>query len=400
MAGILKILILFIYLAVIGYGTHFLRSRAFNRHEGVTFEFSFVTVLTSPLLFWKCGFSLITVCAFAVFILLFVLNGLAQRYFSRVLKERLHTAFALREKYMSAEAKTALEELAGKAVMPSFSRFIEESKMFSKQGGLIGLIKTSMRRQHFQDKKYQMRESFADMLNLIGPCRAEIGSVSGEKKETGKTVTRLVTPDDLALTEKDEKKGLAAFDILGFGGILLLFLLLIVVFVRPMQGPAEGASLRLVIGLVCAAVMTAAGFFLRKAAFAHREFLVYEISFAAVTVSAFFAVDAWLSGAAFGLVKTLVFLAAVLVYAGLTLFFDRRDKKAYACIKEQFEDILYEILPDGETGRVKRRFLRDLLSVSEWALVPSAGDTVEMYEKMNTLIHLVVPERDDLKLTK
>ena len=406
MSIFVKFLITVIYLLIIVYGTHFLRSRAFNRYEGVTFECSFITVLIAPLLIWKYGFSVWLIVFFAVSAVLFTANGLAQRKYYDKLQERIAKAVEIRTGKDGKEEGRNEETLAGRlkklgaaSIMPSFSTFIEESRFFKKQGGLIGLIKTSMKRQHFQDQKYVMRECFADMLNLIGPCKAEIvrNREDPEKKTagTGTEKTPVIRPavraNDLALTAKDEKKGLAAFDILGFGGLLLLLIVLVVFFVRNPAGAAGGnAVMKTAAALAAAAVVTVLGHLLRRKAFVRPESAVYEAFFAVTVVSSFFAFDALANGACCGLVKGLIFLLAVVIFAALTFFFRYRDRKHQEETDAMFEEYLYRIIPDSETNRTKRRFIRDMKTLSIWAAAPSAD--AYMRPLMEELIKQAAPE--------
>ena len=406
MSIFVKFLITVIYLLIIVYGTHFLRSRAFNRYEGVTFECSFITVLIAPLLIWKYGFSVWLIVFFAVSAVLFTANGLAQRKYYDKLQERIAKAVEIRTGKDGKEEGQNEETLAGRlkklgaaSIMPSFSTFIEESRFFKKQGGLIGLIKTSMKRQHFQDQKYVMRECFADMLNLIGPCKAEIvrNREDPEKKTagTGTEKTPVIRPavraNDLALTAKDEKKGLAAFDILGFGGLLLLLIVLVVFFVRNPAGAAGGnAVMKTAAALAAAAVVTVLGHLLRRKAFVRPESAVYEAFFAVTVVSSFFAFDALANGACCGLVKGLIFLLAVVIFAALTFFFRHRDREHQEETDAMFEEYLYRIIPDSETNRTKRRFIRDMKTLSIWAAAPSAD--AYMRPLMEELIKQAAPE--------
>ncbi|MBQ6603426.1 MAG: hypothetical protein IJH99_08515 [Eubacterium sp.] len=403
MSIFVKFLITVIYLLIIAYGTHFLRSRAFNRYEGVTFECSFITVLIAPLLIWKYGFSVWLIVLFAVFAVLFIANGLAQRKYYDKLQERIAKAVEIRtgkeEGRNEENLAGRLKKLGAASIMPSFSTFIEESRFFKKQGGLIGLIKTSMKRQHFQDQKYVMRECFADMLNLIGPCKAEIvlSREDLKKKEagTGTEETPVIRPavraNDLALTAKDEKKGLAAFDILGFGGLLLLLIVLVVFFVRNPTGAAGGnAVMKTAAALAAAAVVTVLGHLLRRKAFVRPESAVYEAFFAVTVVSSFFAFDTLANGACCGLVKGLIFLLAVVIFAALTFFFRHRDRKHQEETDAMFEEYLYHIIPDSETNRTKRRFIRDMKTLSIWAASPSTD--AYMRPLMEELIKQAAPE--------
>ena len=121
----------------------------------------------------------------------FLINAFAQYHFFDKLQDRIISAVLIRSPYFSNIFKSdkknkykkekqlvrCIIQIGSKAIMPSFSRFIEESLFFNNPGGFIGIVKSLLSRKRFQKKKYLMRECFADNLNLIGPCIPQIDSM-------------------------------------------------------------------------------------------------------------------------------------------------------------------------------------------------------------------------------
>ena len=148
--------ILGVCMAAVVIAAHFVRTWAFNRHEAITFESSAAAFLISVLLLIRYGFSAGRLLLAGVLLLGFVLNAFGQWHFYMELQDVIKNAFAERASYLKEngpQAEKGLPEvtdqlmtMASVAIMPSFSRFIEESKLFNNPGSLIGLIKSLMKR--------------------------------------------------------------------------------------------------------------------------------------------------------------------------------------------------------------------------------------------------------------
>ena len=222
------------YVLLLFFGTHYIRTWAFRRYEAVTFECSAGAFLISVLLMLRNGFSW-PLCALAAALLLaFLANAFCQWHFYMLLQDIIKEHFLdnagvsdkeaadLKDKANNKkENKEALSfdqqrqhaisntlyTMASVAIMPSYSRFIEESKLLNNPGGLIGLIKSILKRQRFQKKKYRMRDCFAENVNLIGPCKPRLDTML---RDATKVVAAPIHANDLALDYKEEKIGLVS----------------------------------------------------------------------------------------------------------------------------------------------------------------------------------------------
>ena len=151
-----------LFLIIIVFGTHYIRTWAFNRHEAITFECSSAAFLFSLLLMIRYGVTWKLLLAAIVLFIAFAANAFSQWHFYMVLQDIIEKAFESKSKYLRKKENAyyindILKTMASVAIMPSFSRFIEESKMFNNPGGFIGLVKSVMKRQRFQKKKYLMQ---------------------------------------------------------------------------------------------------------------------------------------------------------------------------------------------------------------------------------------------------
>lgn len=377
MSNTTAILIITVYILVIVFGTHFIRTMAFNRYEAVTFECSSITTLISMLLIWKYGPKPGLIALFVGMLLLFIIDAMSQWHFYMVLQDVIKKAFSDRADYLRRNnvddsVNETLLTMASVAIMPSFSRFIEESKLFNNQGGFIGLIKSIMKRQRFQKKKYQMRESFAENVNLIGPCKPEIDSMMYDEKHV---VPGAIHANDLALDYPDEKKGLFAFDATGFGALIIVYAVLVYGLVTGGGfGPAkEITASGTVLLLVASALITLLSHVLRHFAFARYELVSYEFSFAALVITSFQVFHGLVTGENISDLSYCIFAVTLVIFLGLSIANRRLDKELHKKINNQYDDILYKIPLETETDRTKRRFLNNLKYICEWALVPFPG---------------------------
>ncbi|MBE5826407.1 MAG: hypothetical protein E7307_07185 [Butyrivibrio sp.] len=388
MSDTTAIIIITLYMLVIVFGTHFIRTLAFNRYEAVTFECSSITTLISMLLIWKYGPKPQLVGLFVGMLLLFIIDAMSQWHFYMVLQDVIKRAFSGRAEYLKrngvdGSVNETLLTMASVAIMPSFSRFIEESKFFNNQGGFIGLIKSIMKRQRFQKKKYQMRESFAENVNLIGPCKPEIDSMMYDAEHV---VPGAIHANDLALDYPDEKKGLFAFDATGFGALIIVYAVLVYGLVTGASfGPAKeitfGGTALL---LAASALITLLSHVLRHFAFARYELVSYEFSFAALVITSFQVFHGLVTGSDVSYMRYFVLAATLVIFLGLSFANRRLDKELHKKINEQYDQILYKIPLETETDRTKRRFLNNLKYICEWALVPFPGSEkrFKMFSKL------------------
>ena len=387
MSNITVIIAIVIFLLAINFGTHYVRTWAFNRYEAVTFECSAIALLLSFLLIYRYGFRKELLLLSLLLLVMFVGNAMSQWHFYMTLQRIIDKAFDKRMSYMENHdpkfifTNRALLLMASVAIMPSFSRFIEESKLFNNPGNLLGLIKSIMKRERFQKQKYRMRECFAENVNLIGPCKPEITSmkIMAKDERQGKPgrekgIPGAIRPNDLALNYTQEKWGLFAFDTLGFGALIIIFVVIKYLYFHPLERAAAPTAVLgafKVAGLVAVlALFIALGHLLRLFAFARRESVHYEISFVALVVSAYRVFDAWLYGEKLSAWHYVVLAVAILTF-GIHSFINRKlDKAFHKEVDQRYETIMKKIPIDTETGRTRRKFLENLEVINEWAISP------------------------------
>ena len=383
------------YLLVIIFGTHFIRTWAFNRHEATTFECSYVAALIALLLIWKYGLSMRTVLFFAVLLAMFIGNSLAQWHFYMLLQEIIKKAFDRKADYLKKHERDAyvnsmLFTMSSVAIMPSFSRFIEESKLLNNPGGFIGLIKSIMKRQRFQKKKYLMRESFAENVNLIGPCQPMIESSQIGTEKSSERIPGAIHANDLALDYHNEKIGLFAFDILGFGALVMIFAAFLYSAQHP--GPAASVSapswLNTLLMCLSLTLFTLLSHILRHLGFARYESVGYEFSFTALVTASFRVYDAVLSGETVSGYQYLILGIAIVSFMALSYHNKRLDKSLHDCINAKYDEIISHIPLEFETDRIKRKFLQNLKMISEWSIVPFPGD-----KRHSDLLGTVIPTK-------
>ena len=281
----------FVYLAILTFATHFIRTFSFGRHEAVTFECSVITVVISYIQIIENGLSWLTLGQFLIFLFFFIFNAFSQHKYYLKLQTRIDDAFGKRAEVLSDDWKKDfitenLKTLASVAIMPSFSRFIEESKYFNNPGNIIGLTKTIMRRSRFQKRKYLMRDKFAECINFIGPCKATVELTKDDKNNLD--VSDAILPNDLALESKDEKWGLFDFDVSGFGAMLILFIGISLFNVKPEIFPASmDFTIPLFVHIIVLVGIILLTHLLRIMAFARYESLPYEIVFVSLIIASY-----------------------------------------------------------------------------------------------------------------
>lgn len=366
--------IVFLLLLALILITHFVRTWAFNRHEAVTFEASAITTLFALMAVWCFGVNSVRVAVLAVFAAMFVLNALLQWHFFMELQDVIANAFSKRltgETKADGAIKGALQTMASVAIMPSFSRFIEESKLFNNPGSMIGLIKSIMKRQRFQKKKYQMRECFAENLNLIGPCKPEIDDMMNDSE---RVVRGAVHTDKLALGYKSEITGLVSYDVLGLGAHIALTVMLVYYLHHPGAAALQGCTpLRAVWMILSVLLFIALGYYLRRVGFARDESVFYEFSYTGMLVVIFRIIGLMLAGKP----VTGFQWTALTVCCALFLLVSQRykslNKAFHGRINALFDYLIYNVSVETETDRIKRRFLGNLKTICEWTSEPFSG---------------------------
>ena len=367
------------------FGTHYIRTWAFNRYEAVTYECSCAALLLSVLHILKYGYSRQAGLLTAALLAAFIGNALCQWHFYMVLQRKIRAAFDVKAGYLAKARDPKVREkassinsrlltMASVAIMPSFSRFIEESKLFNNPGSFIGLVKSIMKRQRFLKKKYLMREVFAECVNLIGPCKPGIDSMMYDDEHV---VPGAVHANDLALDYPDEKKGLFSFDVLGFGALIAIWFFLALHWERPVPirpGAAVSAGRQALLLLLVLVVLTGLSRLLRHFAFARYESIGYELSFSALVAAGYFLVDGLAARGGAAKAGWAAFGAAAALFLAASYVNRRTDRRLHRRIDGLFDELIHKISPEYETNRVERRFLQDLKTISLWAVVPFPGD--------------------------
>lgn len=396
MAGFFEVLKTVAFMALLVFGTHFIRTWAFKRYEAVTFECSSAALLFSMMMLWKYGYSAQRLLLFILLLIMFAANAYSQWHFYMKLQTRIGEAFGPRSRYLQEHPSGVREEgtvtedlgaMASVAVMPSFSRFIEESDVFNNPGNIIGLLKSLMKRDRFQNKKYQMRDSFAENINLIGPCRPTIE----DEPAAGEGIPGAVHANDLALESGDEMLGLALYDILGFGAaaiiIVAVFRASVYRALPRYTSPGPGSAL-----LACLAALayTLLCHVFRHFAFARYESFFYELSFTALAVVSFRLIDRGIAGVIPEPSEYIVLGSAAAVFLAMSFINRHCDKVLRIRANRAFDSVINRIPYDTETGLVKRRFLRNLRLISDWAVTPFApsggdGPSIDLFEETGSL---------------
>lgn len=382
------------YVLLLFFGTHYIRTWAFRRYEAVTFECSAGAFLISVLLMLRNGFSW-PLCALAAALLLaFLANAFCQWHFYMLLQDIIKEHFLdnagvsdkeaadLKDKANNKkENKEALSfdqqrqhaisntlyTMASVAIMPSYSRFIEESKLLNNPGGLIGLIKSILKRQRFQKKKYRMRDCFAENVNLIGPCKPRLDTML---RDATKVVAAPIHANDLALDYKEEKIGLVSFDILGFGALAAIWGFLPVYAGSSGSWSSLSLPLRAVLLLGLLLAFTALSSQLRHYAFARYENFWYELSFSALVAVSLRVFANLIADSGVAPIEWLALGVVLLLFLAASFANHHADRKLHDGINKFFDKLIYRIMPDSELNRAKRSFLRNLKTISEWAVVP------------------------------
>ncbi len=367
--------IIVVFFIVLCFAVHLIRTGVFSRYEAVTYECSAVAFLTSVLMLIWHGFSWPLFAISIAFLVGLIMNAYAQWHFYMVLQDRIREVFdkkTQRDPKLQETVYVPLRDMASVAVMPTFSRFIEESRLFNAPGGFIAMVKYFLQRTRFQKKKFLMRDCIADCMNLIGLRKPQTAPFyDTERPEDAGTafVPEYVRADELTLDKKDEIKGLAAFDVLGFGALAAVIALYVNIHGR-IVGPAPGLSL-LQIYITFAVVILFAflSHVLRRFAFARDEMIGYEVILASLLTVSLHLFSTLLGGRMVSPVSWAAFAVIVILFAASSLYYRSADKKLHKEVSRSLAKIRDGIRPDSEENRVIRRFLQNLNVISEWAVV-------------------------------
>lgn len=365
----MSILMFFLFLLILSLVTHYIRTWTYGRHEAVTFEMSFIMAFFSLMFLWRYGFNGTRVILLVVLTVMFAANAFLQWHFfmelQGIMKKALDKRFSGANDDETKTRKESLLTMASVSIMPSFSRFIEESKLFNNPGSLIGLIKSIMKRQRFQKKKYQMRECFAENLNLIGPCKPEIDSITSDEE---KYVQGAVHVNDLALGYRSERIGLISYDVLGFGAQLIVAFMLYLrngAEVLTDSSPAKTYAIA-----ASAAAFMALDLFLRVIGFARDESVFYELSYTGMLLVLFRVLITFLLGGSVSVLQWALLAGYAALFLFVSFCYRSLDKAFHKRINLLFDKLIYNIPVENETDRIQRRFLTNLKTICEWTLDP------------------------------
>lgn len=385
MSELFAIIVIFFYLVVLILISHYLRTWAYGRHEAITFECSASAAFISLFLIWYYGASLFTVLLFVITLVMLAANAFAQWHFYMKLQGRIDAAFRKkRAACTNAERKNAfaiLRAMASIAIMPSFSRSIEESRVLNNQAGFIGLLKTLMKRQRFQKKKYLMRDCFSDNLNLLGPCKPVYkADESGISSKPEDPVSEVVHPEDFALSEKDERTGLLTFDLLGFGAMLLVLAMLLFIHFEPaaFSDQISHGHPGIVFLLVSSVLLTVFISFLRHYAFARYESVFYELTFGTFLIASLMALHSLFESGCILPVPWMAALITLLIFVILSAINKSINRKFLKELNKQFDGMTKSIVPDTVLKQTIRKFIYNLQDISEWALTFHPEDAVSL----------------------
>ncbi|MBR7021702.1 MAG: hypothetical protein IKI15_11730 [Lachnospiraceae bacterium] len=351
--------------------THVLLCKFFVVYEAVTYECSLAAVLLTIMNMHSRGITVPNLVAFGICFVAFLLNALSQRHFYGKLKNIVNDVFLTR--YFDPKNKNSgedMKDIISRSVVPSFSRFIEESKLLNNPANLFGLIKRTLSRDRFQKRKFMIRERSAELLNYTSFHDAAAtqkavaeGRISGNKKQLPGVI---ITPEDLALDYSDEKKGLFSFDFLGFGA---LFGSMIYVYMTSSDSssvllPQWGLYLLLIfVGF--------ASYLFRRIAFQRNNSLFTELACVAFfpvlyifSTGTFHSAD-WTDYTAFIISVVLIFVIFFIYGRSGKI----RQKKAQAQFKDLLDDKSIRDYP-AETKRIIINCLESLLFLCPSVLEP------------------------------
>ena len=352
--------------------THILLCKFFRVYEAVTYECSLAAVLLTLMNMRTGGLTFPNVAAFVICMLAFLLNALSQKHFYGKLKKIVANVLSTRDfDTKNKGSREDMTDIVSGSVVPSFSRFIEESKLLNNPANLFGLIKRTLSRDRFQKRKFLIREKSAELLNYTSfysaPRQSKTVVNSAPKKLKKEAPGPIVTPEDLALDYGDEKKGLFSFDALGFGALIGSM-----IFVYKFSSGQESSAMPewLFYLLLIAVGFISYGF--RHIAFQRNNSLFTELACVAffpvlyVFSTGTFRSSDWRDYVAFVIAAVLIFL--------VFFMYGRSGKIRLRKADEQFRKVLQEnkrIKEDSaETRRVIRNCLEDLLFLCPSVLEP------------------------------
>ena len=94
----------------------------------------------------------------------------------------------------------------------------------------------------------------------------------------------------------------------------------------------------------------------------------------------------------------LIFGAALILFLASSFANRSTDKGLHKEINRKFETIIYQITPDSETNRIKRKFLNNMKIISEWAVVPFTSG--KLSEKILQKLMITTKLKDFYKINQ
>ena len=396
--------LLFLVILVIVFAPHFVRTVLFGRYEAVTYECNVVAFLVSYFFLVKYN----SFWPIIVFLILLVASGVAQFYFYMKLQKTVLKIFSKKKKKEERNERNdrfldMIKIMVCCTIVPSFSRFIEESNPFNNPGNFIGLIKTYMKRKRFHKKKYLIRDVSADMINSIGYGKATPKKGS-DVNDFNFVEIKTYEPEEFALDKKNEIAGLVAFDGTGFGAIAILTVFLLL-FLKDNAGNAAWSVINRstwpfgIIFLIFPIII----WFFRYIAFANREYIQWEYISSFSLFMWFTFVFKWLTSGfdlshmIIAVISTAIYLIALIMISinekkrtkGFTEMLDDKIKLLKRHTKDEYVKSIVDS-PKGdakdkseyvsEVNRVKLRYLENIRQITP-SMISSGRIPVKMGDK-------------------
>ena len=410
--------LLFAVIIVIVFVPHFVRTVLFGRYEAVTYECNVVAFLVS--FFFLVKYNSFFPCI--IFLILLIASGLSQFYFYMKMQKGVLEIFKekRRKEKKNRTFLDMIKIMVSCTIVPSFSRFIEESNPFNNPGNFIGLIKTYMKRKRFHKKKYLIRDVSADMINSFGYGKVPKDEVVTEnalgEKEKNYVEIETYVPEQFAFDTKNEIAGLVAFDGTGFGAIAILTVFLLL-FLRDNAGNAVWNVVNRstwpfgIIFLILPLII----WFFRYLAFANREYIQWEYISSFSLFMWFTFVFKWLTSG-FDLSHMILTAISTVIYLISLAMISVNEKKRTGVFIKMLDDRIYELKketkakyvkdifdPDNkdkdkntyvsEVNRVKIRYLENIRQITP-SMISSGRIPVKMGDKEKALFDKLVLDED------
>ena len=205
----------------------------------------------------------------------------------------------------------------------------------------------------------------AENLNLIGPCKPEIDSITSDEE---KYVQGAVHVNDLALGYRSERIGLISYDVLGFGAQLIVAFMLYLrngAEVLTDSSPAKTYAIA-----ASAAAFMALDLFLRVIGFARDESVFYELSYTGMLIVLFRVLLPFFYREEVSVLQWALLAGYAALFLFVSFCYRSLDKAFHKRINLLFDKLIYNIPVENETDRTQRRFLTNLKTICEWTLDP------------------------------